>query len=54
MGNNIRDALLKHSAHGDIVIPCCREGKEDGRLVGILAQAGTSRSVERISELGGD
>ena len=54
MGNSIRDALLNTPRMVTSSPRVVVEGKEDGRLVGILAQAGIRQLSERISELGGD
>ena len=57
MGKTIRDAMTgtpRIVIDRDIVTRVVVEGKEDGHLVGILAQAEDRPVVERISELGGD
>lgn len=56
MGKSIRDALISTPRMvSNIVTRVVVEGKEDGLLVGTLAQADVlDRQVERISELGGD
>jgi hypothetical protein len=57
MGKSIRDAPISTPRMvSDIVITrVVVKGKEDGLLVGTLAQADVlDRQVERISELGGD
>ena len=54
MGNSIRDALLNTPRMVTSSPRVVVKGKEDGSLVGILAQAGIRQQSERISELGGD
>ena len=52
MGKMIRDAMTgtPRMVIARDIVRVVVEGKEDGQLVGILAQAENSRLVERISE----